>query len=74
MKRPKGTWERGVWVCFCMCERYLSYEWNSIFSRRCVCVSNVSIFWSDVRVVGVSMIHREQLHISLREKQSRENV
>lgn len=28
-----------------------------------MCVCNISIFCSDVRAVGVSVIHREQLHV-----------
>lgn len=61
-----------------VCERYLSYVWNSAFNSRCVrvcaVVCNTSVFCSDVRGEGVSVIHREQLHAGLREKPSRENV
>lgn len=55
--------------------------WNPVFSSRCVhartVLCNIRIFFFlslDVRVVVVSVIHGEQLHISLREKPSHENV
>lgn len=56
---------------------------NPVFSGRCVhartALCNIRIFLFfflclDVRVVAVSVIHGEQLHISLREKPSHENV
>lgn len=39
-----------------------------MFACARVCV--LAVFCSDVRDVGVSMIHREQLHKGLRERQS----
>lgn len=63
-----------------VCERSTSPMCGIVYLSVgvCVCVCtvmcNISIFCSDVRGVGVSVIHREQLHIGLREKQSHENV
>lgn len=58
--------------------------WNPVFSARCVhartvvCNIRIFIFFSplclDVSVVAVSVIHGEQLHASLREKPTHENV
>lgn len=67
-------------VCFHMSTT--SPGWNPVFSSRCVyartVLCNIRIFFPplclDVRVVVVSVIHREQLHIRLREKPSHENV
>lgn len=68
-------------ACFHMSA--VSPGWNPVFSGRCVhartVLCNIRIFTFfflclDVRVVVVSVIHGEQLHISLREKPSHENV
>lgn len=79
VKRPKATWEREMGHVF-ICARGPP-GWNPVFSGRCVhartVVCNISIFFSlclDVSVVAVSVIHGEQLHISLREKPTHENV
>lgn len=43
-------------------------------ARTVLCNIRIFFLCLDVRVVVVSVIHGEQLHISLREKPSHENV